>query len=297
MKKGVRLITGFIVFAGLLTGISGCAVGPDNVKFTVRLSGPVGAEFRGSCTYEVKDLIGSRTEEAQIQEVFTEDKTTLEYTIAGTEISGKINNLTPEKPITIVLLKDGEEVRRIDALGEGEAYLAWYPPIIVNTKAQEPRGYRYETEGDTGNIRETAFFTAEETAKITSLVEKIPPDTKRQFEEKVQALMTELDDPVYQVRSDPYWTTTEQYKQLLQFCREQGEKVWPLIFQHLDNEGTLEVFVYGSLLVDVSIDKYPDILARIRLEEQHGRYTEDGLYILPYTASTMRLAKELLAIL
>ncbi len=295
MKMNLRLIIVCTVLAGLIAGISGCAVSQDNARFIVRIVGPPGAEFSGSCTYEVKDLIGSRTEEAQIQDAFTRDKTTLEFTIAATEISGKITNKTPDKPITIVLLKDGVEVRRIDELGEGEAYLAWYPPMTVDTEALEGEGYRYEPVEPAGNVVETGYFTTEEKNKIAGLIEKIPPETKQQFEEQYQNLKGALEDPAYSVRSDDFWRTTDPYKQLLKLYQDEGDSILPLIFQHLDEGEVMVSYSLGSLMADIALEKHAGVLEKIRHEDQHGRYTEDGMYILPYSATTMRLAKALLA--
>jgi hypothetical protein len=297
MKKGLRLIIAGIVFTGLLVGSSGCAIGPDNFQFIVRLTGPAGAEFTGSCTYEVKDLIGSRTIEADVQGAFTTETTTIEYTIAGTEISGKITNKTPDKPITIVLLKNGVEVRRVDELGEGDAYLAWYPPITIDTEAQEAKGYRYEPVEPAGNVVETGYFTDDETNKIAGLIEKIAPEIKQQFEEQYQALITAINDPAYAVRSDPFWKTTGPYENLLKLYQDEGDQILPLIFEKLEGGQTLADHSLGSLMVDIASEKHADVLGQIQFEDLHGRYTEDGVYILPYSASTIRLAKGLLAVL
>lgn len=295
MKRVLGFITVYIVLTGLLAGMSGCALSHDNAQFTVRVSGPPGAAFTGSCTCEVKDLIGSRTVGAEVEGAFTTEKTTFEYLITGTEISGKITNKTPGKPITIVLLKDGIEVRRVDELEEGEAYLAWYPPITIDTKAQEAKGYRYEPVEPAGNVVETGYFTDEENDKIVGLIEKIAPETKQQFEELYQNLITAINDPVYAVRSDPFWKTTEPYQQLLKLYEDKGDQILPLIFQKLDEDGALANYSLGSLMADIALQKHADVLEKINDEDQHGRYTEDGLYILPYSATTMRLAKALLA--
>jgi hypothetical protein len=297
MKTGRRLIIVGFIFASLIFGSTSCAIGPDNVKFTVQISGPPGAEFTGSCTYEVKDLIGSRTVEAEVQGELTQTTPVLEYEIKGTEISGNIINTTPDKPITIVLLKDDIEVRRTDELGEGEAYLAWYPPITVDMATQEAEGYRYETAEPPGNLMEIGYFTIEETDKINGLIEKIAPETKQQFDKQYQGLMAVLDDPKYAVRSDPFWKTTEPYKQLLKLYDDTGDKMLPLIFQKIDKSDALMNYALGDLMVEIALKKHPDVLEKINYEDKHGRYTEDGLYILPYSATTMRLAKGLLAAL
>jgi hypothetical protein len=297
LKKGLAIVLILIITGGTLAGLSGCAIGPDNVKFTVSISGPPGAEFTGSCTYKVKDLIGSRTVEAEVHGELTEAMPVVEYEIMGTEISGKITNTTPQKPITIVLFKDNVEVRRADELGEGEADLAWYPPIIVDMGKLEAEGYRYETAESPGNLIEIGFFTQEENDKINRLIEKSAPETKQQFEERYQNLLVVLNDPQYAIRSDPFWETTDPYKSLFEFYDDKGDLILPLIFQKINEKGDLMNNVLGSLMADIALKKHPGVLEKINYEDQHGRYTEDGLYILPYSATTMRLAKALLAVL
>jgi hypothetical protein len=297
MKKVPQFIIISIVLTGILAGISGCALGQDNAQFTVRVSGPPGAEFTGSCNAEVKDLIGSRTVGGEVEGTFTTEKTTIEYLIKGMEISGKITNKTPDKPITIVLLKDGIEVRRIDDLQEGEAYLAWYPPITINTEAQEAKGYWYEPSEPPGNIIETGYFTDEEKNKIAGLVEKTAPETRLQFENQYQDLITAVNDPAFAVRSDPFWKTTEPYQQILGLYEDKGDQILPLIFQKLDGHDALVNNSLGSLMADIALQKHPDVLEKINNEDLHGRYTEDGSYILPYSATIMRLAKGLLAVI
>jgi|GEM_PF-3116020 len=295
MKKVPGFIIICIVLTGLLAGISGCALGQDNAQFTVLISGPPGAEFSGSYSCDVKDLIGTRTLGGEVEGTFTTEETTFEYLLKGTDISGKITNKTPDKPITIVLLKDGVEVRRIDGLEEGEASLAWYPPITIDTKAQEAKGYRYEPSETPGNVIETGYFTDEEKSKIAGLVDKITPETKLEFESQYQDLITAVNDPAYAVRSDPFWKTTEPYEQILKLYEDNGDEILPLIFQKLDENNALVNNSLGSLMADMALQKHPDVLEKINNEDLHGRYTEDGSYILPYSGITMRLAKALLA--
>jgi hypothetical protein len=295
MKKVLGVMMTSVILTGLLAGISGCALSQDNAQFTVLVSGPPGAEFTGSYSCEVKDLIGTRTVGGEVAGTFTTGETTFEYLIKGTEISGKITNKTPDKPITIVLLKDGVEVRRIDGLEAGEATLAWYPPMTIDTKAQEAKGYQYEPSETPGNVIETGYFTDEEKSKIAGLVEKISPETKLEFESQYQNLTTAVNDPAYALRSDPFWETTEPFQQILSFYEDKGDQILPLIFQRLEGNDTLVNNSLGSLMADMALQKHPDVLEKINDEDQHGRYTEDGDYILPYSGVTMRLAKALLA--
>jgi len=129
MKKRL-LIVAFLVLAGLLVGLAVCPGirSPVNAVFTVKVIGTEGTEFEGFCTHEVKYVIGSRTEATDLQGEMTADKNTLEFVIPGIEISCVINNKTPGNSITVILLKDGNEVKRVEG-AEYDFYLDYYPPV------------------------------------------------------------------------------------------------------------------------------------------------------------------------
>jgi hypothetical protein len=127
MKKGL-LILAFLVLVRLLVSL---AVSPGirswkNAEFTIKVISTEGTGFEGFCTHEVKYVIGSRTEETDIQGEMTADKDTFEFAIPGIEISCSITNKTPGKLITIILLKDGAEVKRVEGAGY-DFYLDYYP--------------------------------------------------------------------------------------------------------------------------------------------------------------------------
>jgi hypothetical protein len=124
------LIAAVVALVGLLAFL---AASPDirsreNAKFTVEVIGTEGAEFEGFCTHEVKYVIGSRTEETDIQGAMTADENTFGFVIPGIEISCRINNRTPGKLIAVILLKDGIEVNRVEG-AEYDFYLDYYPPV------------------------------------------------------------------------------------------------------------------------------------------------------------------------
>jgi hypothetical protein len=81
----------------------------ENKELIVKVTGTEGTEFEGSCTHEVKYLIGSRTEVTNLQGVMTADKNTFEFVILGTEISSRITCKTPGKNITVIYVIDGIE--------------------------------------------------------------------------------------------------------------------------------------------------------------------------------------------
>jgi hypothetical protein len=126
MKKRL-LIVAFLV---LVAGVVLC---PDirsweNAEYTIKITGTEGTEFEGFCTHEVKYLIGSRTEATDMQGEMTANKSTFEFIVPGIEISLVINNKTPGNLITVILLKDGTEVNRVEGT-EYDYYLDYYPQV------------------------------------------------------------------------------------------------------------------------------------------------------------------------
>jgi hypothetical protein len=124
------LIVAFIVFAGLLVGLAICPgiKSWENAEFIVKVIGTEGTEFEGFCTHEVKYVIGSRTEATDMQGKMTANKSTFEFIVPGIEISLVINNKTPGNPATVILLKDGTEVNRVEG-ARYDYYLDYYPPV------------------------------------------------------------------------------------------------------------------------------------------------------------------------
>jgi hypothetical protein len=102
-----------------------------NSQFTLQVSGASGLEFTGDCTYEVKHLGGSETDGKDIAGKINDTQPTLKFVMSGTEISCVIHNDTPDKPITIVLFKDGVEVKRVQTDSNEsnyDFYIDYYPP-------------------------------------------------------------------------------------------------------------------------------------------------------------------------
>lgn len=132
MNKRLAIVA-LIVLVGLLVGL---AISPhirswENAEFTVKVIGTEGTEFEGFCTHEVKYVIGSRTEATDMEGEMMADKNTFEFVAPGIEISCVIKNKTPGKSITIILLKDGTEVNRVEGTGY-DFYLDCYhcyPPL------------------------------------------------------------------------------------------------------------------------------------------------------------------------
>jgi hypothetical protein len=129
MKTRLAIVA-LIVLVGLLVGLGVCPriKSLENSRFIVKVLGTEGTEFEGFCTHEVKYVIGSRTEATDLQGEMTADENTFEFVVPGIEISCAIKNKTPGNPITVILLKEGAEVNRVEGAGH-DFYLDYYPPV------------------------------------------------------------------------------------------------------------------------------------------------------------------------
>jgi hypothetical protein len=127
--RRVAIIFGVCVTLALLAVcLMGCA---DNSQFTLQVSGVSGLEFTGHCTHEVKHLDGSVTENTDVAGKINATQPTFQFVMSGTEIACVIHNDTPDKPITIVLFKDGVEVKRVQTDSNEsnyDFYIDYYPP-------------------------------------------------------------------------------------------------------------------------------------------------------------------------
>jgi hypothetical protein len=109
MGKRLAIVV-LLVLVGVLVGLVCPYIrSPVNAEFTIKVTGPEGTEFEGFCTHEVKYLIGSQIEVTHLQGKITADKSTFEFDIPETEISGNITSTTPGKNITVIYVRDGIE--------------------------------------------------------------------------------------------------------------------------------------------------------------------------------------------
>lgn len=86
-------------------------------------------EYQGFCTCEVKYLGNSHTEETNIVGKMEQNNGFDVFEFKATEVSCRIDNLTLEQPMKIVLWKDGNEIKHIESEGvQHDFYIDYYPP-------------------------------------------------------------------------------------------------------------------------------------------------------------------------
>jgi len=93
-----------------------------------------------------------------------------------------------------------------------------------------------------------------EKVSISALVNAVPEEIKSQFALKYETAEDVSRDSRWMAFSSwrPY-TQSSEYQQLLELCQQEGQSVWPLLFQQLDSENPRFA---GGLIMDATLPKY-----------------------------------------
>ncbi len=144
-------------------------------------------------------------------------------------------------------------------------------------------------------IIEKVELSVDEEAKLSNLTENIPEEVKQEFNTKYRAWKETWDDPNLRIYSNPgMYTKSRQYEEFLNYSKEQGKAIWPLLFQKYEQGDEL----VKEPLIDLTFTEYGSLLDKIRQESAKERYTADGAYIVPSeNANMMKYIKKLLALL
>jgi hypothetical protein len=144
-------------------------------------------------------------------------------------------------------------------------------------------------------IIEKVELSVDEKAKQSSLIENIPEEVKQEFNTKYGAWKETWDDPNLSLYSNPrIFTQSRQYEEFLNYSKEQGKAIWPLLFQKYEQGDDL----VKEPLIYLTYTEYGSLLDEIRQESAQERYTAEGAYIAPSEkANIMKYIKKLLALL
>jgi len=93
-----------------------------------------------------------------------------------------------------------------------------------------------------------------EKVSISALVNAVPEEIKSQFAVKYETAEDVSRDSRWMAFSSwrPY-TQSGEYQQLLELCQQEGQSVWPLLFQQLDSENPRFA---GGIILDLTIPEY-----------------------------------------
>ncbi len=112
--------------------------------------------------------------------------------------------------------------------------------------------------------------------KITILLNGIECPIKLNFTRKYDNWKNTWDDDAYLPCSNPRcWTQSNQYAELINYCKENGRKIWVLVFKsHLENE---KEYLTSLLIEDLTFQEYGYFADEIRtdIEKSENKNFDD----------------------
>ncbi|MDD4874543.1 MAG: DUF4875 domain-containing protein [Dehalococcoidales bacterium] len=123
--------------------------------------------------------------------------------------------------------------------------------MATNRKSRNPI-----TEIALHSLLESGNLSDSEIAIIDSMVNEVSEEIKSQFALKYEAAENVSRDSSRHWMAYSSWRPyrqSEEYQQLLEFCKGKGKTIWPLVLQKLDSENA---FFAGGLIIDITIPEY-----------------------------------------
>lgn len=151
-----------------------------------------------------------------------------------------------------------------------------------------------QSEAVLETLNDPVDFSVAEKARADDLISKLPGDVGPEFDRLYEAAEKVSKDRRWWVYSSyrPYVQSSE-YQQLLQFCREEGQSVWPLLFPKLDTESR---GFAGGLIVDATTPEYLYFFDRAVYDGQPGDSTSPGAKPMA-SGAMVKYAESLLGLL
>jgi hypothetical protein len=144
-----------------------------------------------------------------------------------------------------------------------QSFVDWTVSTAPDILRGNPR-----TEVALNDLRGAGGFTDAEKVAISARANEVSPDIKNEFDLKYKTAEENSRDSRWMVYSSwrPY-TQSSEYRQLLEFCRKEGQKIWPLLFRQLD-AGNRNFA--GGLILDSTLPEY------VYYFEKNGRRNSAG---------------------
>jgi hypothetical protein len=116
------------------------------------------------------------------------------------------------------------------------------------------------------------------------------------FDSKMQKLIDKSNTPQLIIHSNPHYIfQTEEFKDLLNYCRNKGKTVWPMLFENAFDENNLDKRDMSIMLINEITPEYINLMQEVKDEWSKNNYTADGAYIAPSPiANTQNFIKKLL---
>jgi hypothetical protein len=104
-------------------------------------------------------------------------------------------------------------------------------------------------------------FTNNDKEKLNSLISEIASDVDKNFELKYNEWKVSWNNPELKIYSNPkMFAESNEYKNLIAFCKSKGKQVWPLIIKKYEKGDELCI----NLFEDLTFHIFPDLMNQIR---------------------------------
>ncbi|MBN1576118.1 MAG: hypothetical protein JW913_06180 [Chitinispirillaceae bacterium] len=122
------------------------------------------------------------------------------------------------------------------------------------------------------------YYSTEEAAALEERSKKIKSSTRCAFSEKYRNWERTWDEALLRYSSNNKdFAKSDEYKNFLRFCSENGKTVWPLLFTLINEENIYNVSV---LLEELFYPEYKWVMDAIQNRNNAGRFDDDGTCVV-----------------
>jgi hypothetical protein len=139
-------------------------------------------------------------------------------------------------------------------------------------------------------------LTAEESNKIYNLRGQLISSDITEFNIKFEELVKKSQSPAFLSQSNPVFLyETLEFKDLKKYCKNKGQKIWPLLFEKVFDEKSDISNELAAIIVNEITPQSGSLMEQVKEEWRNNCYTDDGAYIAPSPmANTKNYIKKLL---
>jgi hypothetical protein len=141
-------------------------------------------------------------------------------------------------------------------------------------------------------VIENVELTSQEKTIIDNSIEALTIDQKSTVEEKYQAWKDTWNNSSLTIQSNPkLYARSNEYKELIKYCKGQGKVVWPIIFDKFQQGDFFAI----NAIEDLTLDENKDVLEKVKKGNNLKSASESGatIYRSPQ-GNTLKYIKELL---
>lgn len=146
-------------------------------------------------------------------------------------------------------------------------------------------------------VLQKVSLDVEENSKLKDLKSSIADNEVVLFDKKMQKLIDKSNSPQLIMQSNPYFIfQTEEFKDILNYCKTKDKAVWPMLFENAFIEDDLDKRDLSILLLNETTAEYSNLMTEVKDEWSKNNYTPEGAYIAPSPiVNTQNFIKKLLA--